>query len=172
MAKITDKQIDDFAAFLVAGQSQREAYRNTFKQSARWKDKTVDERASRLWKTDKVQTRYRELFLEIKQKNSKMALWSASQAFDEYEWLKEQAKSDIQMEGVRQANSNAFLAAIEGMNTVAGIGSEMQNEKLQAEIELLKSKLPQTEEDESTITGFTFERSKVVDGTDESSGSD
>lgn len=141
MAKLPERQIEDFVAFLVAGQSQRVAYRNAFKQSSRWKDKTVDEKASRLFRSDKVQARYRELFLEIKTKNSKMALWSKSQAFDEFEWLKNKAKSDIEIEGVRQANSNAFLSALDGMNKMAGIGDELFNEKLGVEIEVLKSKL-------------------------------
>lgn len=163
MAKITDKQIDDFVAFLVAGQSQREAYRNAFKQSVRWKDKTVDERASRLWKSDKVQTRYRELFLEIKQKNSKMALWSASQAFDEYEWLKEQAKSDIQMEGVRQANSNAFLAALDGMNNMAFKDLELEDKKLLLEIEKLQAQIGNEEDGNAEITGFIFKREEATD---------
>ncbi|HEL1630274.1 terminase small subunit [Streptococcus suis] len=144
MAKIPDRQIEDFVAFLLAGQSQREAYRNAFKQSVRWKDETVDNKASKLWNTDEVQARYRELFLDIKTKNSKLALWSKSQAFDEFEWLKNKAKSDIEIEGVRQANSNAFLSALDGMNRMAGIGDELLDEKLRVEIETLRTKL-QTE---------------------------
>ncbi|HFI0351863.1 TPA: terminase [Streptococcus suis] len=146
MAKLPERQIEDFVAFLVAGQSQREAYRNAFKQSSRWKDKTVDEKASKLFRSDKVQTRYQELFLEVKSKNSKMALWSKSQAFDEYEWLKNKAKSDIETEGVRQANSNAFLSALDGMNRMARVGDELLDEKLSIEIDTLKAKL-QTEGD-------------------------
>ncbi|MGO0077517.1 terminase small subunit [Streptococcus suis] len=146
MAKLPERQIEDFVAFLVAGQSQREAYRNAFKQSSRWKDETVDNKASKLWNSDEVQARYQELFLEVKSKNSKMALWSKSQAFDEYEWLKNKAKSDIETEGVRQANSNAFLSALDGMNRMARVGDELLNEKLSVEIETLKAKL-QTEGD-------------------------
>ncbi|HFI0157853.1 TPA: terminase [Streptococcus suis] len=146
MAKLPERQIEDFVAFLVAGQSQREAYRNAFKQSSRWKDKTVDVKASQLFNLDKVQIRYQELFLEVKSKNSKMALWSKSQAFDEYEWLKNKAKSDIETEGVRQANSNAFLSALDGMNRMARVGDELLDEKLSIEIDTLKAKL-QTEGD-------------------------
>lgn len=140
MAKLPERQIEDFVAFLVAGQSQREAYRNAFKQSVRWKDKTVDNKASELFNSREVQGRYQELFLEVKSKNSKMALWSKSQAFDEFEWLKNKAKSDIELEGVRQANSNAFLSALDGMNRMAGVGDELVNAKIEAEIQALKAK--------------------------------
>lgn len=151
MAKLPERKIEDFVAFLVAGQSQREAYRNAFKQSSRWKDETVDNKASKLWNNDEVQARYQELFLEVKSKNSKMALWSKSQAFDEYEWLLERAKSSIESEGVRQANSNAFLSSIEGMNKMAGVGDELSNAKIEAEIEMIKDKLEKKTDDNTDI---------------------
>lgn len=151
MAKLPERQIEDFVAFLVAGQSQREAYRNAFKQSSRWKDETVDNKASKLWNSDEVQARYQELFLDVKSKNSKMALWSKSQAFDEYEWLKDQAKASIEAEGVRQANSNAFLSAVEGMNKMAGVGDELANAKIEAEIEVIKDKLQKTSDENTEI---------------------
>ncbi|NYS33770.1 terminase [Streptococcus danieliae] len=166
MAKLTAKQ-ELFVQGIVSGLSQRQAYRRAYR-AENMSDEAVDVKASRMLKEAKISLRYRELLKQF----SNMALWSREQAFNEYEWLKNKAKADIEIAGVRQANSNAFLASIEGMNAMAGIGSEMQNEKLQAEIELLKSKLPQTEEDESSITGFTFERSKTVDGIDESSDPD
>ncbi|MFM0876524.1 terminase [Streptococcus suis] len=151
MAKLPERQIEDFVAFLVAGQSQREAYRNAFKQSNRWKDETVDNKASKLWNSDEVQARYQELFLEVKSKNSKMALWSKSQAFDEYEWLLERAKSSIEAEGVRQANSNAFLSAVDGMNKMASVGDELANAKIEAEIEVIKDKLQKTSDENTEI---------------------
>lgn len=167
MVKLTPKQ-ELFVQGIVSGLSQRQAYRKAYPSAGKWQDNVVDNRASELLKNGEVLVRYRELLKQF----SNMALWSRKQAFNEYEWLKNKARADIEIEGVRQANSNAFLASLEGMNAMADIGSEMQNEKLLAEIELLKSKLPHTEEDESTITGFTFERSKIVDDTDESSRSD
>lgn len=41
--------------------SQRKAYREAFAQSGRWKDETVDSKASNLLKIDKVWTRFKEL---------------------------------------------------------------------------------------------------------------
>lgn len=151
MAKLPERQTEDFVAFLVAGQSQREAYRNAFKQSVRWKDKTVDNKASELFNSREVQGRYQELFLEVKAKNSKMALWSKSQAFDDYEWLKNQAKADIEIVGVKQANSNAFLSALDGMNKMADVGNELINAKIKADIEAIRAKIPNDEATEDEI---------------------
>ena len=92
-----------------------------------------------------------------------MALWSASQAFDEYEWLKEQAKSDIQMEGVRQANSNAFLAALDGMNNMAFKDLELEDKKLLLEIEKLQAQIGNEEDGNAEITGFIFKREEATD---------
>lgn len=135
MSKLTTKQ-ELFVQNLVAGQSQRQAYRKAY-AADKMSDETVDVRASKLLKEYKVSIRYRELLKEF----SNMALWSREQAFNEYEWLKNQAKEDIKLQGVRQANSNAFVNALEGMNKMAVVGDELVNEKLQQEIEVLKSKV-------------------------------
>ncbi|NHI66730.1 terminase [Lactococcus garvieae] len=48
-----------FVQSLIAGMSQRQAYREAFPASNRWKDKTVDNRASELFR--EVLGRYKEL---------------------------------------------------------------------------------------------------------------
>ena len=68
-----------------------------------------------------------------------MALWSREQAFNEYEWLKNKAKASIESEGIRQANSNAFLASLEGMNNMSFNDLELADKKLKLEIEKLQS---------------------------------
>lgn len=50
---------EKFVQSLVAGMSQRQAYREAFPASNRWKDKTVDNRASELFR--EVLGRYKEL---------------------------------------------------------------------------------------------------------------
>lgn len=57
----TEKEITVFVAELIAGKSQREAYRIARPLSKKWKDKCVDEKASVLFNTEKVQKRYAEL---------------------------------------------------------------------------------------------------------------
>lgn len=159
MSKLTTKQ-ELFVQNLVAGQSQRQAYRSAY-NAKKMTDKTVDETANKLLKNPKVTARYRELLKQF----SNMALWSREQAFNEYEWLKNQAKDDIKMQGVRQANSNAFVNALEGMNKMAVVGDELVNEKLQQEIEVLKSKVTKMDEsNESKVAEYLNKLGDELDG--------
>lgn len=159
MSKLTTKQ-ELFVQNLVAGQSQRQAYRSAY-NAKKMTDKTVDETANKLLKNPKVSARYRELLKQF----SNMALWSREQAFNEYEWLKNQAKDDIKMQGVRQANSNAFVNALEGMNKMAVVGDELVNEKLQQEIEVLKSKVTKMDEsNESKVAEYLNKLGDELDG--------
>lgn len=149
MSKLTTKQ-ELFVQQLVAGQSQRQAYRRAY-NAEKMSDAVVDNKASAIFNKGEVRVRYRELLKQF----SNMALWSREQAFNEYEWLKNQAKDDIKMQGVRQANSNAFVNALEGMNKMAVVGDELVNEKLQQEIEVLKSKVTKMDEtNESKVAEY------------------
>ena len=160
MSKLTTKQ-EIFVQQLVAGQSQRQAYRKAYPSAKKWKDNVVDSKASELLKNGEVTVRYRELLKQF----SNMALWSREQAFNEYEWLKNQAKDDIKMQGVRQANSNAFANALEGMNKMAVVGDELVNEKLQQEIEVLKSKVTKMDEsNESKVAEYLNKLGDELDG--------
>ena len=154
MDKLTPKQ-ELFVQGIISGLSQRQAYRQAYK-AEKMSDETVDVRASKLLKEYKVSTRYRELLKEF----SNMALWSREQAFNEYEWLKNKARSSIENDGVRQANSNAFLSALDGMNNMAFRDLELADKKLRLEIENLQAQLGSNDEDDTVITGFTFDRSE------------
>lgn len=168
MDKLTQKQ-EKFVQGIIAGLSQRQAYRKAFVSSQKWKDAAVDSEASRLLNTTKVLVRYRELLKQF----SNMALWSREQAFNEYEWLKNKAKQDIETEGVRQANSNAFLGAVEGMNNMAFTDLEKVDTKLSKDIEYLEAKIKALteqpdEDDDTVITGFAFDRSEFNGDTEPS----
>lgn len=162
MDKLTPKQ-ELFVQGIISGLSQRQAYRQAYK-AEKMSDETVDVRASKLLKEYKVSTRYRELLKEF----SNMALWSREQAFNEYEWLKNKARSSIENDGVRQANSNAFLSALDGMNNMAFRDLELADKKLRLEIENLKAQLGSGNEDDTVITGFTFDRSEYNGNTEPS----
>ena len=100
---------------LVAGLSQRKAYREAYPNSIEWKDRTVDSRASELLKKGNVLGRYNELMEEHKNK----ALWTREEAINELKWLYRQAIKSIedQDEGyVRQGTSSALLGAIQELN--------------------------------------------------------
>ena len=61
--KLTNKQ-EAFVLALIDGKSQREAYRSAYK-AERMKDKTVDEKASRLFAEGKVRARFDELQAKV-----------------------------------------------------------------------------------------------------------
>ena len=58
------KQQMDFVTYLVEGDTQRKAYRKAYPKN-KGKDKTIDEKASRLFSMDKVRTRYQALMAEV-----------------------------------------------------------------------------------------------------------
>ena len=159
MGKLS-KQEEDFIAYLVAGLTQRQAYRKAFKNSNRWKDATVDNKASKLFKRREVQARYKELLIEARNASSNMALWSREQAFSEYEWLKDKAKQTIIEEGLRKASSDSFIQALDGMNNMTFNDPNLGDEKIRLEIEKLKAQLAE-EEDTTQPIGFTFNRGEA-----------
>lgn len=148
MSKLTTKQ-EIFVQQLIAGQSQRQAYRQAYKTD-RMSEQSIDVQASKLIKDPKVTLRYRELLKQF----SNMALWSREQAFNEYEWLKNKAKASIESEGVRQANSNAFLASLEGMNNMSFNDLELADKKLKLEIEKLQSQIEGDSEQDDKLIDF------------------
>lgn len=52
---------EKFVQCLIAGKSQRVSYREAFPKAERWKDVTVDNRASELFKVSEILGRYKEL---------------------------------------------------------------------------------------------------------------
>lgn len=58
--KLTAKQ-ERYVQEIIKGKSQRQAYRIAYPSSRKWKDSTVDSKASNLLKNDKVKARYNEL---------------------------------------------------------------------------------------------------------------
>lgn len=62
MPVLDNARYEKFVQCLVSGMSQRKSYRAAFKQSKRWKDATVDNKASNLFRNnDEVMARYKEL---------------------------------------------------------------------------------------------------------------
>lgn len=162
MDKLTPKQ-ELFVQGIISGLSQRQAYRQAYK-SEKMTDIAVDVQASKLLKNPKITLRYRELLKQF----SNMSLWSREQAFNEYEWLKNKARASIENDGIKQANSNAFLSALDGMNNMAFHDLELADEKLRLEIDNLKAQLSSSDEDDTVITGFTFDRSEYNGDTEPS----
>ena len=100
----------------IEGYSQTEAYRFAF-NCENMKDKTVTEKASKLMAKDNVRARYEELMDELKEK----AFYTVEKANNDLEWLKLQAKDDIENRGLNQANANAYLGAVKEQISLNGI---------------------------------------------------
>ena len=61
MGVLENARYEKFAQGVAQGLSQRKAYREAFPNSKKWKDETVDPKASNLAKDDKVSARINEL---------------------------------------------------------------------------------------------------------------
>ena len=61
MAALENAKYENFIQAIAEGMSQRQAYLKAFPNSSRWKYETVDNKASKLFNTDEVQARYKEL---------------------------------------------------------------------------------------------------------------
>ncbi len=112
---LTTKQ-ELFVQRLIEGYSQREAYKFAY-NAENMKDETIDVRASKLLKEYKVNTRYKELIEEHKQK----ALWNRGKAEEKLLWLLDKSQESIEETGLKQANSNSMLNAIKELNTLTDL---------------------------------------------------
>ncbi len=61
MGVLTNAKYEKFAQGIFEGLSQRKAYREAFPNSVKWKDSTVDNRASELYNTSEILGRVKEL---------------------------------------------------------------------------------------------------------------
>ncbi|EOA9720427.1 terminase small subunit [Staphylococcus aureus] len=144
MIKLTPKQ-EKFVLGLIEGKSQRKAYIDAGYSTKGKSEKDIDVLASRVAKNSKVCTRYEELRQEVAEQSK----WTRQKAFEEYEWLKNTAKNDIEVEGVKKATADAFLASLDGMNRMT-LGNEvLANKKIETEIKMLEKKIDQMDKSEN-----------------------
>ncbi|QOY77807.1 terminase small subunit [Staphylococcus aureus] len=144
MIKLTPKQ-EKFVLGLIEGKSQRKAYIDAGYSTKNKGEAYIDMQASRIAKNDKVMSRYEELRQEVAEESK----WTRQKAFEEYEWLKNVAKNDIEIEGVKKATADAFLASLDGMNRMT-VGNEvLANKKIETEIKMLEKKIEQIDKGDS-----------------------
>ncbi len=130
---------------LIEGKSQRKAYIDAGYSTKNKGEAYIDMQASRIAKNDKVMSRYEELRQEVAEESK----WTRQKAFEEYEWLKNVAKNDIKIEGVKKATADAFLASLDGMNRMT-VGNEvLANKKIETEIKMLEKKIEQIDKGDS-----------------------
>ncbi|HDD2790016.1 TPA: terminase [Staphylococcus aureus] len=144
MIKLTPKQ-EKFALGLIEGKSQRKAYIDAGYSTKGKSDNYIDSRAFELSRNSAVLDRYEEL----RQEAAEQSKWTRQKAFEEYEWLKNVAKNDIEIEGVKKATADAFLASLDGMNRMT-LGNEvLANKKIETEIKMLEKKIEQIDKGDS-----------------------
>ncbi|HHA0073712.1 TPA: terminase small subunit [Staphylococcus aureus] len=145
MIKLTPKQ-EKFVLGLIEGKSQRKAYIDAGYSTKGKSDNYIDSRAFELSKNSAILDRYEEL----RQEAAEQSKWTRQKAFEEYEWLKNVAKNDIEIEGVKKATADAFLASLDGMNRMT-LGNEvLANKKIETEIKMLEKKIEQIDKVDSS----------------------
>lgn len=139
---LTEKR-EEFVRGLVEGLTQRKAYRRAFPSSRKWKDTTVDKRASELFKNGEILGRFQELQKEKAEDRRQKNLWSYEESVKGLMWIMQQSQIDIKEKGFRQANSTAFINALKELNDLQGLGEqrEMRIELDKVKIEKIKSEI-------------------------------
>lgn len=157
VSKLTAKQ-EKYVQGLVAGLSQRKAYREAYPSSLRWKDETVDSSASKLLTNHKVLTRYNELMDKHKEK----ALWTREDAVNTLKWLLNKSMDSIenQDEGyVRQGTSNAIVTAIKELNEL-----ELLYPLKQKQVAKIDNEMNQDESQENKVEEYLKVLGDALDG--------
>ncbi|MEX2956179.1 terminase small subunit [Staphylococcus pasteuri] len=144
MIKLTPKQ-EQFVLGLIEGKSQRKAYIDAGYSVKGRSDDYIDNKAYQVYKKGEVRARYEELRQEVAEQSK----WTRQKAFDEYEWLKNMAKNDIEVEGVKKATADAFIASLDGMNRMTLTNDELANKKIETEIKMLEKKIEQMDRSEN-----------------------
>lgn len=103
---LTPKQ-EKFIQGVVSGLSQREAYKQAY-NATKMKTETIDKKASELFSKGEIRGRYEELLNEFKEK----ALYTREEATNDLLWIKKEAKSNIEIEGLDKSNGTIFINSV------------------------------------------------------------
>lgn len=147
MIKLTPKQ-EKFVLGLIEGKSQRKAYIDAGYSTENKSEKDIDVLASRISKNGKVCARFEELRQEVAEQSK----WTRQKAFDEYEWLKNVSKQDINDNGLKKSSADAFVAGLDGMNRMMLGNEQLTNKKIEAEIKMLEKKIEQMDRNNQEST--------------------
>lgn len=101
-----------FIRDVVSGMSKADAYKKNYPNNM--SKKTINKRASELFRQPHIQEKYNELMANIKLEEAlvKSVVYEKENAIKDLIYLKEKAKQSIENDGFRQASSNAFLNAV------------------------------------------------------------
>lgn len=111
MQELTEKE-EVYCQRRVEGATMLEAFQDAFPQSLRWKRTTIDPRASKLEKTDKIRTRIRELRTDLQRALAEKGLWTREQSVERLARIAQESEDEkAVVAAVREINSmNGFNA--------------------------------------------------------------
>lgn len=128
---------EKFVLGLIDCKSQREAYRIAYPKSVNWTDKTVDSKASELFKNGEVKERFNELRAKCESK----AIWTREQAINDLVSIKNECVSAMLGKEVNEGTGeeNTFvnskvagvaINAIKELNIMNGYNENNVNMKI------------------------------------------
>lgn len=143
---------EKFALALHKGLSQREAYREAYPTSKKWKDSSVDSEANKLAKNTEVILRLEELKEKEEKEIQKEKIWTFKESATALKWMIGKSKQDIEGSGFRTANSKAFIDAIKELNAMYGMNAETTSK-----INIDKARIEKTKVETEQLKGIADE---------------
>lgn len=125
------KQQEGYIRDYVAGMTKTDAYKNNYKTNNMKRD-TIHKRASETFKLPQVQAKYKELTERIEEETEliKTVAYEKDDAINDLIYLKEKARDSIDADGLKQANSQAFLNAVKELCTIQDIYPKKNNDEV------------------------------------------
>lgn len=115
--RLTEKQ-EAFVQALVAGYSKQKAYKMAYPKAENWTLAAVEAEAYKTWKLPRIQQRYQELYADYTAHVKNECHYTRDQLLNDFIYLKDKAKESIEDNGVRQANSTAYINALRNIGEI------------------------------------------------------
>lgn len=123
-----NKQQEEFVQYLVRGMTQREAYKKAY--NAKYKDTSIDNRASQLFNKPMVKERYNQLMKEVQKKLKKKTVMTVRKRMeflseivygDQKEMINFKTKGKKIIPISKEADLNTKIKAVDVLNKMDGI---------------------------------------------------
>ena len=120
MRKLT-KQQEAFVQALISGMNQTDAYHEAYPKSRDWKPNIARAKASDTLRIPHVRARYEELKQKYDKRAEREMFYNRDSLIADFMYLRDEAKESIQLIGIKQANSNAYLGALKNIGDLLGL---------------------------------------------------
>lgn len=112
--KLTRQQ-EMFVQAIMAGHGQSEAYKIAYPKANNWTPQAVATEAYRMMKKPHIAARIEELESNYQKHLEFATFYDRNQLLFDFLYLKEKSEESIDDQGVRQANSNAYVNALKNI---------------------------------------------------------